>query len=240
MKLKHTLFYLAVLLSFNTLFAADMNKEDDLLTIFIQGRFNPATHKDFVKINKKYATRSRMYLNNEAYVAFIKMRQSAKKDNIDLKIVSAARNFNGQKGIWERKWKRDKVSSTPLERVKKILRYTAMPSTSRHHWGTDIDINSVESSYFMSKKGQKEYLWLQNNAKDFGFCQPYSAKGEERTTGYNEEKWHWSYINIAKQYTDYMKNNFSNSDIHGFSGSQVANDIDIVRDYIFGINKDCL
>lgn len=238
MKLTLTVFYLALLLPFNTLVAEDMDKGGYLNT-FIQGRFNPAMHKDFVKINKKYSNRSGLYLNNEAYNAFIKMSKKAKEDNINLKIVSATRNFNGQKGIWERKWKRDKVS-TPVERAKKILRYSAMPSTSRHHWGTDLDINSVETSYFLTKKGQKEYLWLQNNAKDFGFCQPYTAKGEERKTGYKEEKWHWSYINIAKQYTHYMKDNFSNSHIHGFSGSETASEIDIVSDYIFGINKDCL
>ena len=238
MTLTHQLFCLAALLSFNTLSAEGIDKGNDLSTV-IQGRFSPATHKDFVKINKKHASRSGIYLNSKAYDAFINMRESAKKDDVDLKIVSATRNFNGQKRIWERKWKKDTLSK-PVERAKKILRYSSMPSTSRHHWGTDIDINSVELSYFLSEKGQKEYLWLQNNAKDFGFCQPYTAKGEARKTGYNEEKWHWSYVNIAKQYTDYVKGNFSNSDIHGFLGSETASDIDIVNHYIFGINKDCL
>jgi LAS superfamily LD-carboxypeptidase LdcB len=238
MKLTHTLFYLAILLSFNTASAEDTAKGGYLSTV-IEGRFNPASHKDFVKINKKYSSKSGIYLNNEAYEAFIKMSQKAKQDNINLKIVSATRTFNGQKGIWERKWKRSKISD-PTELAKKILRYSAMPSTSRHHWGTDIDINSVETSYFLSEKGQREYLWLQNNAKDFGFCQPYTAKGEERKTGYKEEKWHWSYINIAKHYTNYVKENFSNNDIHGFSGSETASDIGIVNNYIFGINKDCL
>lgn len=238
MKLTHKLFYLAVLLSFNPVSAEGIDKGNYLSTM-IQGRFNPASHKDFVKIYKTYTTKSRIYLNNEAYEAFIKMHKSAKKDNIDLKIVSATRNFNGQKAIWERKWKRSKISE-PIELSKKILRYSAMPSTSRHHWGTDLDINSVETSYFLSEKGQREYAWLQNNAKDFGFCQPYTAKGEDRKTGYNEEKWHWSYINIAKRYTDYVKDNFSNSDVYGFSGSETATDIDIVNNYIFGINKDCL
>ncbi|MCK5902805.1 MAG: M15 family metallopeptidase [Cocleimonas sp.] len=238
MKLTHQLFCLVALLSLNNLSAEDLDKGSDLNTV-IQGRFNPATHKNFVKIDKKYTPKSGIYLNNEAYDAFIKMRESAKKDNIDLNIVSATRNFNGQKRIWERKWKRDKLSES-VERAKKILRYSSMPSTSRHHWGTDIDINSVASAYFLSKKGQKEYLWLQNNAKDFGFCQPYTAKGEQRKTGYNEEKWHWSYINIAKQYTNHVRENFTNSHIHGFLGSETASDIDIVSNYIFGINKDCL
>ncbi len=49
-----------------------------------------------------------------------------------------------------------------------------MPQASRHHWGTDVDINSVEPEYFESGQGLKEYTWLQENAWKFGFCQPYT------------------------------------------------------------------
>ncbi len=234
----HKIFYLAILLSFTNLFAEDIDKENDLTT-FIEGRFNPKTHSNFVKIAKKYSSKSNIYLNKEVYEAFIKMSQKAKQENIDLKIVSATRTFNAQKAIWERKWKKDKKSK-PIARANKILRYSSMPSTSRHHWGTDIDINSVNSSYFSSGKGKKEYIWLKNNAKEFGFCQPYTEKGEERKTGYNEEKWHWSYVKIAKQYTDYVKVHLTNNKIHGFLGAETAPDIDIISNYILGINKNCL
>jgi len=238
MKFIHTLFYLALLLSFTNVLAEDMAEENDLSS-FIEGRFNPKKQSNFVKINKKYSSRSNFYLHKEVYEAFIKMSEQAKKDNIDLKIVSATRNFNRQKAIWERKWKKSKLSE-PMARAKEILRYSSMPSTSRHHWGTDIDINSVRPSYFSSGKGEKEYLWLKNNAKDFGFCQPYTEKGEERKTGYFEEKWHWSYTKIAKQYTDHVKEHLTNNKIHGFVGSETAIDIDIISNYILGINKNCL
>jgi D-alanyl-D-alanine carboxypeptidase len=55
-----------------------------------------------------------------------------------------------------------------------IMNYSAMPQASRHHWGTDVDINSVEPEYFESGQGLKEYTWLQENAWKFGFCQPYT------------------------------------------------------------------
>ena len=48
--------------------------------------------------------------------------------------------------------------------------------------------------YFESGKGKQEYEWLRDNAYEFGFCQVYSEKGMERKYGYEEEKWHWSYI----------------------------------------------
>ena len=65
-----------------------------------------------------------------------------------------------------------------------------MPSTSRHHWGTDIDINGFDD-YFSeeNKKANKEYRWLVINAPKFDFFQVYTEKGEgKRRTGYNEEK----------------------------------------------------
>ena len=49
-----------------------------------------------------------------------------------------------------------------------------MPSTSRHHWGTDIDLNSLNNSYFSSGKGLKEYDWLTTNANHYGFYQVYT------------------------------------------------------------------
>lgn len=38
------------------------------------------------------------------------------------------------------------------------------------HWGTDVDINSVDPSYFTVEPGLSEYKWLVNNAAQFGFC----------------------------------------------------------------------
>ena len=69
---------------------------------FLMGRFNPKTHPDFVKVDKKYHTKSEMYLMKETLEAFIKMRESAKQDGISLKIVSGTRNFDNQKRIWEK------------------------------------------------------------------------------------------------------------------------------------------
>ena len=109
---------------------------------FLMGRFNPKTHPDFVKVDKKYHTKSEMYLMKETLEAFIKMRESAKQDGISLKIVSGTRNFDAQKRIWEKKYERNKNKGlNDIENIKEIMVWSSMPSTSRHHWGTDIDIN---------------------------------------------------------------------------------------------------
>ena len=35
-----------------------------------------------------------------------------------------------------------------------------MPATSRHHWGTDLDINSVDPKYWEEEPGKSEFEWL--------------------------------------------------------------------------------
>ncbi|NQX92085.1 MAG: D-alanyl-D-alanine carboxypeptidase family protein, partial [Flavobacteriales bacterium] len=88
---------------------ADITK-DELL-----GRFNPAQHEDFVKISSEYTSKSNIYLRKEAYTAFQEMEEAAQKDGINLTIISATRNFNYQKSIWERKW--DKPKYMGWERI---------------------------------------------------------------------------------------------------------------------------
>ncbi|MEO1715087.1 MAG: M15 family metallopeptidase, partial [Bacteroidota bacterium] len=128
---------------------------------FITGNFNPATHPDFVRIEAKLTDKKEAYMHKEAYEAFLKMYAAAKKDGVDLLIRSATRNFNYQKGIWEAKWNGtrkvggedlSKTIPDPKARALKILEFSSMPGTSRHHWGTDIDFNSFENSYFAKGK----------------------------------------------------------------------------------------
>ena len=107
-----------------------------------------------------------------------------------------------------------------------------MPGSPRHHWGTDIDINNFNNSYFESGQGLKEYDWLVANAAQFGFCQPYTPKGTERPFGYNEEKWYWSYIPVAKQLTQKAATELKDEMIGGFKGSETAVEIGVVEKYV--------
>ena len=217
---------------------------------FLMGKFNPETHSDFVKIEKKYASRVGMFLHKKTYESFKKMHAKAKADGINLTIRSATRNFKSQKGIWEAKWTGQRkvedgqdISKTipdHKQRALKILEYSSMPSTSRHHWGTDIDINAFTNEYFSKGKGKKEYDWLLANTASFGFCQPYTAKGKDRPDGYNEEKWHWSYLPLSKPLIDQAKLRFKNEMVKGFKGAKTATQIDVVKKYVLGINQECL
>ena len=214
---------------------------------FVLGKIEYSQHSEFAQIPEAYANKSGMYLRKETLDAFVIMRQKAKSDGVSLTIISACRNFNHQKRIWEAKWNGSrKVGGQDLsqaipsvaERATEILKYSSMPGTSRHHWGTDIDINSLSPSYFESGKGKQEYEWLRDNAYEFGFCQVYSEKGMERKYGYEEEKWHWSYIPIASKFTQYFKRNMEAKDINGFDGSDALSFSEVLK-YVEGISPDC-
>lgn len=215
---------------------------------YLMGKFSPQKHPDFVTIETKYASRAGMRLRKQTYESFLKMREAAAKDGLSLKILSATRPFDHQKRIWEAKWngtrKVDgkalpKSHPDPTDRALKILEYSSMPGTSRHHWGTDIDINALNNEYFAKGKGLKEYQWLVKNAPKYGFCQPYSPKGSERPDGYNEEKWHWSYLPISLPLTEQYQLRIKSQDIKGFAGAESAALIDVVPKYVLGINQDC-
>ncbi|MEM1320896.1 MAG: M15 family metallopeptidase [Bacteroidota bacterium] len=224
---------------------------DSSITLdYIMGKFDPARHKDFSKIEPRHASRTGMYLRNDAYAAFKEMYLAAKEEGIKLAILSATRNFASQKRIWEAKWNGNRLLDgginareaipDPKARGLKILEWSSMPGSSRHHWGTDIDINALNNSYFTKGKGLEEYKWLQANAARFGFCQTYSPKGKERPYGYNEEKWHWSFLPYAKRLSDQAQLRLKDEMIKGFDGSEVASEIGIVKKYVLGINTACL
>ena len=114
-----------------------------------------------------------------------------------------------------------------------------MPGTSRHHWGTDIDVNSFDNEYFAKDEGLRLYEWLLTHGPEFGFCQPYNAKTNGRS-GYEEEKWHWSYMPLSTALTQYCSSQINNDMIQDFEGSSTAKEIDVVQNYILGINPQCL
>jgi LAS superfamily LD-carboxypeptidase LdcB len=223
---------------------------DPSITIdYLMGKFDPVTHPNFIEIELKYASRAGMRLRKQTYQAFLDMQKAAASEGVVLKILSATRPFDHQKRIWEAKWNGSrKVDGKalpeshpkPKQRALKILEYSSMPGTSRHHWGTDIDINALNNEYFDTGKGYKEYQWLIKNAPAFGFCQPYSPKGPERPDGYNEERWHWSYLPISKPLTEQYELRIKSRDISGFEGAEAAALIDVVPKYVIGISKDCL
>lgn len=222
--------------------------QDSFTIAYLTGKFDPAKHPDFTIIETKYANRAGQYMRRDAYEAFQKMHAAAAADGVTLRIVSAARNFDRQKEIWEAKWNGSRLvdgqnlSETipdPVQRALKILEYSSMPGSSRHHWGTDIDLNALSDDYFLKGEGMKIYEWLTAHAHEYGYCRPYSAKGPGRPNGYEEEKWHWSYQPVSEKLTELARTQLKDNMIRGFAGAEAAGSIGIVQNYVLGVNPEC-
>ncbi len=221
----------------------------DITMDMLLGRIDPESDEaGFVEISRKYANRQGMFLRREAMKALIEMHAAAEKEGLQLVVLSATRTFSHQKRIWENKWHgisllHGDILATdiddPVERSREILRFSAMPGTSRHHWGTDVDLNSLQNSYFEHGRGKLLYQWLKANAADFGFCQPYTAHGKKRVGGYDEERWHWSYKPLASVFYHAFAEQVSYEDIDGFDGAETARKMRVIEDYVLDVNKDC-
>ncbi len=214
-------------------------QEKQAVKSYLMGKFNPSKHPAFAKVPRKYASRSGFYLREEALDAYKKMAKAARKEGVKLIIRSATRNFDYQKRIWERKWRAQKKSRSAKNKALHILKLSSMPSTSRHHWGTEVDLNAFNNKWFETGRGLKLYKWLTKNAENYGFSRPYTQKGKQRPTGYNEEKWHWSYTPLSIPMIRDARLVLNDASITGFSGSQTAKQIGVVKKYILGVSQSC-
>ena len=207
----------------------------------LQGIKNPNLVGDTIKLEKN------------TFNAFNKMQIAAKNDGVDLKIASAHRGYDRQKLIWNTKFKKftTEFKLKPSQAVYEIIRFSTIPGTSRHHWGTEIDI--IDSNYpdeedvLISKKFEKDGIffkvknWLNINSEKFGFYITYN--NDPKRKGFEHEPWHYSYAPISKK----MLSLFLKSDLkkvikkEEIKGSEYFTDNFIEKykkEYILDINKD--
>ena len=222
---------------------------------------------------------------------------------LPINVCSRFRSHKNQRSKWLKRMTKFGWIRNPSLRVERVARYLAVPGSSRHHWGTDVDISpllvtcQLGNRFFMTEKenvarcdreqaecvsfgrarlsdlcdretgaidakydakleraftrcekaeecqalqlrlddrrrketndalsvckkriskmermcekgrrgcptaagvGVELYRWLERNAINYHFCQPYKGEPQQRhvgryTKGYNEERWHWSY-----------------------------------------------
>ena len=203
------------------------------------GKFDYKKDSNFSIVSSKYSSKT-IYLRKEVLQKFDQMYDAALKDGIKLVIISGTRSFNHQKYIWDRKWAKNILKMDSISAVKEIMKYSSMPSTSRHHWGTDIDLNSLENSYFEKGEGKKIFDWLVANAFKYGFHMTYDNQEETKRTGYKMEKWHWSYMPISKQFLIKFNEYVKCENISSFKGYKFAchPKVDVIKNFVNGINTD--
>lgn len=209
-------------------------------TRILRGDVDP--YEVFWEVPEGWAVRGGMYAEHDTLEAYGRMREAAARDGVHLVILSAFRSFRHQRFIWESKWQ-DRHERLPGVSARdialNIMRYSAMPGTSRHHWGTEVDLNAFNNAYFDTPEGKPVYDWLKAHAAEYGFCEVYSARASGRKRGYEPERWHWSYIPTASRYlAAYVE--ADEAAPHGFAGDEAVPDIEWLSEFVLGINPDCL
>ncbi|WP_206485502.1 M15 family metallopeptidase [Thalassotalea sp. G2M2-11] len=159
-------------------------------------------------------------LHNQVVAHWQALCESAKDSGFDLAIASGYRSFERQLTIWNRKVSGElaikdlnnhNVDTSLLDEaalIEAILTFSALPGTSRHHWGTDLDFYSpslltteqtLQLEPWEYQQGGPFYqltLWLQENCQRFGFYFPY----DQYRGGIAAEPWHLSYFPLAEKY----------------------------------------
>ncbi len=146
------------------------------------------------------------------------LKQAADEAGFVFNIASGFRPFERQLAIWNRKMSGDTaildINSQPLDtslwseadKVHAILRWSALPGGSRHHWGTDFDVFDrsalppgealqLEPWEYLEAHQRPFYQWLKTNLVRFGFFFPY----REKLSGVAFEPWHISHRIVSEQ-----------------------------------------
>ena len=213
---KHILFFVLLLIAF---IPEKSNSQTTIPTNELLGKGTPTLFGNGYKIRK------------EAYNSFLKLQAEALKEGIKIAAVSSYRNFDHQKRIWNRKYKKfTSQGLSPKESISKIIEYSTIPGTSRHHWGTDIDIYDTSVKQPAGILQPKNYHgngvycklkdWMDANAERFGFYLVYTDLYQRK--GFKYEPWHYSYKPLSKLYLeDYRKLDISKLlKLEGLLGSE--------------------
>ena len=161
------------------------------------------------------------FLQAEAAKAFQGLQQSAVNNGFNLQPASSFRDFARQQLIWngkftgERKVHDDFGTALELgqlddwQKCQAILRWSALPGASRHHWGTEIDIfdpdllpqgQTLQLEPWEYEKGGYFFElseFLTENLPHFDFTLPFMQMPKNKKIG--REPWHISYLPLAEQ-----------------------------------------
>lgn len=154
------------------------------------------------------------YLHKDVVGAWREFQADAAQAGFAPVVISAYRGFERQLAIWNAKASGQRqvlddadkpvvmAGLEDIDKIHAIMRFTALPGASRHHWGTDFDIvdmSVVDADYdwqltLAETQGDGPcanfYQWLaEYQPADFAFKRPYLVD----TGGIAIEPWHFSH-----------------------------------------------
>lgn len=166
-------------------------------------------------------------MHPEALTAFDQLRRDARCAGFEPKVVSGFRGFERQRAIWNGKARGERplldsygqpldvATLSPEDTVFAILRWSALPGGSRHHWGTDFDVidaAAVPEDYRVQLTPEEVadqgvfgpfHCWLDEriaSGNSYGLFRPYA----EDRGGVAPERWHLSYAPRAREFQELL------------------------------------
>lgn len=125
-----------------------------------------------------------IYLRKEAKDALTSLINEATKNNLTINIISGYRTKEYQENLYNNYLKTSGKTYAD--------NFSARPNHSEHQTGLSVDLsdhtNIIESFY-----NTNQYIWITQNAHNYGFILRY-PQNKELITGYNFEPWHYRYV----------------------------------------------
>jgi LAS superfamily LD-carboxypeptidase LdcB len=159
-------------------------------------------------------------VHKDMLMNLIELRDEGRLQGFEMAITSSFRGFEAQLKIWNAKARgeRDILNSngqklnfadlSKKQLVHAILRWSALPGASRHHWGSDFDVydlNAMPEGYkvqLIPEETEGDGLfapmhdWLDEALSNYDFYRPYS----QDNGGIAPERWHLSFAPISNQF----------------------------------------
>ena len=187
--MEKVLFILILILYSNDNFYKNINKT-------IPNNYDYIVNKNY-KIDKNYVPEDlelidinysceNKYLRHDAKIAFEKMAKKAKKEGLNIIVVSAYRNYEYQNKLYN-----DYVNELGKFRADIA---SARPGHSEHQTGLAIDISNTSLDYG-NFENTEEFNWMINNSYKYGFILRY-PKAKYDITGFKYEPWHYRYVGV--------------------------------------------
>ena len=136
-------------------------------------------------LDNSYA-KSGIYLVKEAKDNIETLISAAKNDGMNIRVISAYRNYTYQENLYNKYVKNDGLKNADT--------YSARPGYSEHQTGLVVDVTKAFDN-FNNFENTEEYKWMNENAANYGFILRY-PKDKENITTYSFEAWHYRYVGI--------------------------------------------
>lgn len=159
---------------------------------------NYLTKINLLKI--KDINNNEIYIEEETYKAYLKLKEYLKNINISIVLTKALRTITEQEKLYN-----ELLEEKGLEYVEK---YLAMPMYSEHHTGLAIDIAININDKIISEENELTksiYEKIHKHLYKFGFILRY-PKEKEKITGYNYKSYHIRYVGIIPAKIIYENN----------------------------------